>query len=66
MLNISIPEISEAEESLRGALIAETLKLKRSKHRGSDGKPDRWDVEGGDKTDLGLYRTVKRLIEDGE
>jgi hypothetical protein len=29
-------------------------------------KKDRYDTQWGDKTTLGLYLTVKRIVEEGE
>lgn len=47
----------EAEEKRRGELLARVLRLKPVR-----GKPDRYGTEWGDKTALGLYRTVARII----
>jgi hypothetical protein len=54
-------QIDEAEEARRGALIREVLQLRRSIEY-----PDRVNTAWGNKTDLGLFRTLKRIIEDGE
>jgi hypothetical protein len=54
-------QIDETEEARRGALIREVLQLRRSiEYR------DRVNTAWGNKTDLGLFRTMKRIIEDGE
>lgn len=53
--------ITENEERRRGELLIELLGLKFTKQY-----PDRVETSGGTKTTLGLYRTVKRLIETGE
>ena len=57
-------EITEEEEFLRGCEIARVLKLKYVKD--SNGKhydPKRFDTTHGTKTILGLYRTVRQLVE---
>lgn len=51
--------MNEQQLSKLGAELARQLKL----HVSTD-HPDRWDIEGGDKTNLGLARTVIRIIED--
>lgn len=61
-----IGSLDDAEMARRGALLAQVLRLKRSNHKGSDGNPDRWNVDGGDKTDLGLFLTIKRYMEEGK
>lgn len=48
--------LTEAEEARRGALLAQMLNLKRSPEK------DRWLTQWGTKTDLGLYRSIKRII----
>jgi hypothetical protein len=53
--------LSEAEAARRGRLIAEGLNLKRDRDY-----PDRWQTNWGTKTDLGLFRILARLIQDGE
>jgi hypothetical protein len=53
--------ISEKEEIRRGELIAQVLKLKRSKEY-----PDRFNTEWGTKTPLGLFRIINRIVLDGE
>lgn len=58
---ITQPEPSpEFEETKRGHLIAAVLMLKKKRDNG------RYNTAWGDKTALGLYRTVKRIIETGE
>jgi hypothetical protein len=44
----------------RGEMIANLLGLKKSKSNG------RYDTNEGDKTALGLFRTIERIINDGE
>lgn len=51
--------LQATEEAKRGKLLAQVLGLKLNK-RG------RYDTEGGDKTDLGLFRIVERIVKDGE
>ncbi len=53
--------LTEAEEARRGALLAQILKLRRDREY-----PDRWQTEWGTKTNLGLFRIVVRIVEDGE
>lgn len=53
--------ISEEEEAKRGELIAFVLELKRN-----GTFPDRVDTTWGNKTMVGLYRTMKRIVEIGE
>ncbi len=49
-------ELSEQEQARRGQLLARVLMLKKKRDNG------RWDTTWGDKTDLGLYRTVARIV----
>ena len=53
--------LSEAEETRRGQLLIDVLHLKRCK-----AEPGRYDTEWGTKTALGIYRTVQRIVLDGE
>jgi len=53
--------LDENEERRRGELLIELLGLKFTKQY-----PDRVETSGGTKTTLGLYRTIKRLVETGE
>jgi hypothetical protein len=53
-------ELDEAEEMRRGAMLADALNLKRD-----EDFPDRWLTDWGNKTNLGLYRIVRRLIVEG-
>lgn len=53
--------IDEAEEMRRGELLAAVLNLPKLRS-----EPGRYFTSWGSKTPLGLYRTVKRIIEDGE
>ena len=57
MTTESLPEY---EESKRGTLIASVLMLKKKRENG------RYSTAWGDKTALGLYRTMKRIVETGE
>lgn len=50
----------EQEETRRGELIVEILGLRIQKKSG------RVDTKWGDKTPLGIFRTVKRIVEEGE
>ncbi len=49
--------ITEAEETRRGLMLAEVLRIKKAR-----GEKDRFDTEWGTKTALGLYRTVARIV----
>lgn len=61
-IKISIAEqISEEEEARRGALLAEVFGV--NKDTSSRG---RFLTAWGNKTHLGLYRTAKRIITEGE
>lgn len=60
LITEAIDRISEAEETRRGELLAEVLSLKKSRETG------RYATTWGDKTALGLYRVVERIIQDGE
>jgi len=54
-------DITEEEQTRRGAILASILKLKRDREY-----PDRWQTTWGTKTDLGLFRCVERIVLDGE
>ena len=56
--------VDEQEETRRGALLAEVLALKPIRNSES-GENGRYRTHWGTKTELGLYRTVKRIIEEG-
>lgn len=56
------PVITEAEEARRGDLIVKVLGLKRLRGTSSVQYQTQW----GTKTALGLYRTIQRLVLDGE
>lgn len=47
----------EAEQAMRGDLLASVLGLKKKRSNG------RYDTSWGDKTALGLFLTVQRIIE---
>lgn len=51
----------EDESARRGALLAEVMGLKRDKIARSH-----WATSWGSKTDLGLFKTIKRIIEEGK
>lgn len=55
----TMKEIDETEETRRGQLLVDVLHL----HRAERG---RYHTQWGTKTPLGIYRTVKRIVEDGE
>lgn len=54
-------KLTEQQETQCGQLIADVLSLRRhSIERG------RYSTEWGSKTALGIFRMVKRIIEEGE
>lgn len=55
-------ELPECEEARRGQLIADMFLLRKD----LPGYPDRYKSSTGNKTALGVFRTMKRLVEDGE
>lgn len=59
------PELTEAEETRRGQIIAEMLRLKKDTFFSHVPVP-RYKTEWGAKTALGLFRSVERIILDGE
>lgn len=54
-------DADEVEQAKRGALLAEVLGLKRDKINKAH-----WATTWGSKTDLGLLKTIKRIIEEGK
>lgn len=53
--------LTEEEQAAYGEKMAKVLMLKKSKtHK------DRWKTVYGNKTSLGLFRTLKGMIEDAE
>jgi hypothetical protein len=54
------PEITEDQEAKIGRAIAIVLMLKKDSDHG-----DRYITEWGNKTAIGLYRTVKCIINEG-
>ena len=62
-LTNTLPSLTEAEELKRGELIATVLNVKRIA-KGPDA--GRFNTEWGTKTALGLFRTVARIVQDGE
>ena len=62
-----LPEILDQEKIKRGRLIATVLNLKTNPaYYGDDDNNVRYDTTWGTKTALGLYETVKRIIEEGK
>ena len=59
LINPTGQNLPEAEQQRRGLLIAETLQLKKKRVNG------RFDTAWGDKTAIGLFLTVKRIIDEG-
>lgn len=57
----TITELTEAQETRRGELLAKVLKLRKDREH-----PDRYVTEWGTKTPLGLFRAVSRIVADGE
>lgn len=56
-----LEKLTEQEEEKRGKLLAEVLRLGRDPIY-----EDRWLTTWGTKTDLGVFRVVKRIVLDGE
>lgn len=54
--------LPEAEEARRGKLIADTFLLRKD----LPDYPDRYKTTDGNKTALGVFRTLKRYVEDGQ
>lgn len=60
-------QLTESEETKRGELLAQVLELKPCKlDNGERLDPPRYHTKWGTKTALGLFRTVARIVEDGE
>ena len=57
-------DLTEQEELRRGELLAEVLRLR--KRKGATDREPRYQTDWGSKTALGLYRTVERIVLDGE
>lgn len=53
--------ITEDEEKRRGEILIQVLHLKKDRNA-----PGRYLTTWGNKTPLGLFRTIERIIEDGE
>ena len=51
--------LTEQEQTRRGGMLADVLLLRKD-------RLGRWPSAWGNKTDLGLYRTIKRIIEEGK
>ena len=56
--------LTTQEEIRRGELLATVLHLR--KHKGATDSEPRYQTDWGSKTALGLYRTVERILLDGE
>lgn len=54
-------ELTEAEETRRGQMLVDILGLHRA-----TGEPGRYQTQWGTKTPLGLFRTIRRIVERGE
>ena len=54
--------LTEAEETRRGELLADVLNLKPHKKF----TPPRYETKWGTKTALGLFRTIERIVKNGE
>lgn len=52
-------KLTEAEEIRRGQLMAEILGLRENANR-------QYRTQWGTKTALGLFRTMKRIVEEGK
>lgn len=50
-------ELTEQEEQEAGRRLAHALRLRKSRASG------RFEIEGGNKTERGLFLTVERMIE---
>lgn len=61
----AMDNLSETEQARRGGLAARVLRLKRAALVGRD-RDDRWRTEWGTKTDLGLFRTIERIVKEGK
>lgn len=59
-------ELTEIEEARRGKLIADALFVRRDENCEARKQSGWIKTAWGTKTHLGLYRMLKRLIEDGE
>lgn len=59
--------LTEQEETRRGELIVEMLHLVPTKPiRGESWTDVRYLTKHGTKTALGLFRSIKRIVEEGE
>lgn len=65
-------KIDEQEEARRGRLLTEMLFLREAKIASPTSKrlvsydPPRYATKWGTKTALGLYRSIERIVLDGE
>ena len=64
-------ELTEEQETERGLEIVRVLGLKPAKYydgtrRGKRYNPDRYETTHGNKTALGLFRTLEYIITKGE
>lgn len=53
--------LTEQEETRRGEMLALVLQLQKSQ-----AEPGRYRTDWGTKTPLGIFRTVKRIVEEGK
>lgn len=59
--------LTEEQETERGAELVRVLQLKPAKDsNGKRWKPDRYETTHGNKTALGLFRTLEHIITKGE
>ena len=56
---------AEVNKTATGHRIAEVLKLVHDKKGGQEYIPVRFKTAWGDKTALGIYETVRRIIAEG-
>jgi hypothetical protein len=60
----NLPPAEEAKMNAVGDKLAETLNIPRAGDgRDSQGRV-RWDVQGGDKTGIGVLRTIERVLAE--
>lgn len=61
-------ELTEAEETKRGTALVEMLELLPMRQTQAEIRTHgrRYRTSWGTKTALGLFRSVKRIVEDGE
>lgn len=59
-------ELTEQQEEQLGAKFAEILKLRKDREKSKRWEKKVWQLTTGAKTDLGLYRTIKKMVLDIE